>query len=739
MPCKKFLQRKLLLSASLLCLLPNFVFIQKSFAVDACADVAALCITTSSDSRTISDLTATSPKTVGYESRALDSSLTLTGGGTISAPTVGISFLGNNSILNNDGSVSAQIGVRFSSSSASASTGGILNNNASGTITGTYTGAIYLYGTGSSAEINNSGIIQGVGSNVYGVANEGTLIINNELTITGIPAVYNNNNLTLNNNGTISSSAAGGGYFGTIVSEGYSVPPSINLINNIGRTISATGSGSSAIVIGNGTANITNYGTISATGNSVTGSSDAHGISNYWSGTISDITNYGSITSTYGYGIYNYSAATITTLSNAQSNLTYYGELPQTYKIILGINASTYGTLNVTNPSNYDGASGITTFGIYSGTVKATRYAGVISGVSESYLIAQSGTYDGGTPSDTSDDYAWNLSLQSGSTEIWDLLFPSYREGPSLADTQNSLQTQSSYLMSAMNLQKTAINLGLNYDCTTFDSNGFCVGAGGRYTTLDSNSQFNNSSAIVVTSIKLAEYIRIGGYLDQNISSKLKDISLSNNKGPLGGLFVVLSENDKTHEGYELRLAANYQSKHADISREVIGNSEAGSGNASLESMGALGQISYSFKASDKILLTQYLGLRYSQIKRSAYIEGSNVSTPLSYSEVKDEAATALAGLKLNIALADDFNIQGHLGIEDDVHQKTGNLITSGIDGLTPVAISSDKNHFRGVAGIGAALNVSKYQVLRGYINYQQLPYQTKAATTAMLTYELGL
>ena len=237
-----------------------------------------------------------------------------------------------------------------------------------------------------------------------------------------------------------------------------------------------------------------------------------------------------------------------------------------------------------------------TNFGIFNGNayanasvIKQRVYTGVLQGFTSANIGTSSGTYDG---------MSWSL-VEEGSSGNWDLLF----SGVSTYGTQSSLQSQSSNLMSAFNLQKAAINLGLNYDCTTFDSNGVCVGIGGRYTSLDSNSQFNNSSAIVVTSIKLAEYIRIGGYLDQNVSSKLKDISLSNNKGPLGGLFVVLSENDKTREGYELRLAANYQSKHADISREVIGNSEAGSGNASLESMGALGQISYSLKQVTRFYL----------------------------------------------------------------------------------------------------------------------------------------
>jgi hypothetical protein len=660
----------------------------------------------------------------------------LTSGSLISGSGSGaINNFGYIGIITNSGSISdSSSGQGIYNNGATGNISSVINN-ANASITGSGGGGIYNYygliGTISNAgtisdnltcglcnignitSITNlsTGSIIGSGTQAYG-GGTGAGIYNSPWGNAGLGTID-----TISNAGVIADNSGGSGIY-----NGDPVSPQATTISNI---INKSG------------------GVISGSGQS--------GIDNDFAGSIDTIINIGTIKDTgVGYGISN--IGSITTLANLQGSgnsagaLTYAGNLPTNYFIYI-TDQNHYGQINL---SGITGA-GKMTFGIYGGSIplslspssiSGTPYLGVIQGISladmtnQTYVTCGTIACNIKDPNRTYDGHPYYL-VEEGNTNIWDLLFSGF--GPSLANTQLSLQTQSSNLMSAFNLQKASINLGLNYDCTTFDSNGVCVGVGGRYTSLDSNSQFNNSSAMVVTSIKLGDNFRVGGYLDQNVSSKLTDISLSNNKGPLGGLFIVLAQNDKTHQGYELRLAGNYQSKHADISREVIGDSEAGSGNASLESYGALAQISYGFKASDKILLTQYLGVRYSQIKRSAYVEGSNVSTPLSYSELKDDSTTALAGLKLNIALADDFNIQGHLGIEDDVHQKIGNLTATGIDGLAPIVMSNDKNKFRGVAGLGAALNISKYQVLRGSVNYQQLPYQTKAATTAMFTYEIGL
>jgi hypothetical protein len=645
----------------------------------------------------VSNISFTNNSSIGNDTYIYDNSFQLIGGPVTDTGIV-IDGSASSSTITNNGNIFANTnyvpqfgrgwsGIFNAGISTSISNSSVLNCSGFCSQSTPYIlGYFGVQNVGSISSINNAGYIGGYWAGIGNYANEDGLS----------PSLLIQ---TITNSGTIHGEITG------IENGSGNNLPSSALIDKIINTSSG--------VISAGDSGIFNFARINTIENA--GSIDK--INN-----AVDSTSIGVITNTGTIGLIA-NTGTISTINNLQNNLNLHGNVPTNYNIIIN-SPTNYGQLNISS------GAGSMIFGVsnLSAKITSTSYLGVLSGTG--FTFNTSGTYLGAN---------WSL-IDSNSDNLWDLIFstlPIY--GPSASNTNLSLEKQSGNLMSAFNLQKASINLGLNYDCTTFDSNGVCLGVGGRYTSLDSNSQFNNSSAMVVTSIKLGDNFRVGGYLDQNVSSKLTDISLSNNKGPLGGLFIVLAQNDKTHQGYELRLAGNYQSKHADISRQVIGDSQAGSGNASLESYGALAQISYGFKASAKILLTQYLGVRYSQIKRSAYVEGSNVSTPLSYSELKDESTTALAGLKLNIALADDFNIQGHLGIEDDVHQKIGNLTATGIDGLAPIVMSNDKNKFRGVASLGAALNISKYQVLRGSINYQQMPYQTKAATTAMFTYEIGL
>ncbi len=93
----------------------------------------------------------------------------------------------------------------------------------------------------------------------------------------------------------------------------------------------------------------------------------------------------------------------------------------------------------------------------------------------------------------------------------------------------------------------------------------------------------------------------------------------------------------------------------------------------------------------------------------------------------------------MNIALANDFRITSYAGFEEDVYQNTDKLSMAGLAGLNSITLTRDKTKIRGVAGLGFGLNVSKYQVIKGFFDYRELPYQSKGAVTGMLTYELGL
>lgn len=126
-------------------------------------------------------------------------------------------------------------------------------------------------------------------------------------------------------------------------------------------------------------------------------------------GAVGNVINTGTMTSTSNYGIEN--SGSIRTLANAQNNLTYYGNLPTNYNVIIS-SATNYGKTTF-----YSATGGPMTFGISgqstlpSGT---TTYANVLSGLTTSNLANTSGTFGGGivtTP--------WTLTNTSGSN--WSL------------------------------------------------------------------------------------------------------------------------------------------------------------------------------------------------------------------------------------------------------------------------------------------------------------------------------
>ena len=126
------------------------------------------------------------------------------------------------------------------------------------------------------------------------------------------------------------------------------------------------------------------------------------------SGSIGTLTNYGTISGAHGgYGVQNH----LTTLANEQgrssSPLTSFYQ-PSNYSIIVG-SRSNYGELSIGSPS------GTMSFGILEGSVlvPGAVYTNVLSGITVANLADTSGTYDSGLP--------WNLVLEGGQTNVWDL------------------------------------------------------------------------------------------------------------------------------------------------------------------------------------------------------------------------------------------------------------------------------------------------------------------------------
>jgi hypothetical protein len=412
---------------------------------------------------------------------------------------------------------------------------------------------------------------------------------------------------------------------------------------------------------------------------------------------------------------------TIGTLNNAQGASSsalkfsaYQRILPTNYNIIIN-SASDFGKLDWANPS------GSTTFGIYSGsTVAAGRYTSVITGLSAgSFAGARSGTYGG---------YNWVLENVSGS--IWDLVFSS-----SAADTQSSLARLASNLRGSFNSASLISNFSNTYDCNLFDVKGMCISAGGRYSTVD-NPSSNSSAAIVTLGYKVSPNIRIGGFLDQSVNTHSPTGIDISNKHPMMGAFAYWNQN-ADGLGYQVKIANAYQDKDLSTIRDVIGTSEAGRGNTSLNTRSYVSELSYAFMYKENTLVRPYFALRHTSIEQDAYTE-TGVTTPLTYSALNDRTTSALMGVKFKHALTPKANLIGSLGVEQDLNNKTDRLTASGVSGLTSENFSGNLHHTRPVASLGATYDIAKTQRLSGEVLVQQLPFQSTAGATAYVNYMIG-
>jgi len=583
---------------------------------------------------------------------------------------------------------------------------GVIISNSGSVTAGT--NGIVLLGTSATGGISNSGALRSTTYTSIGLTNSS---LSGGITNTGIinTAVYNG--IYLNNS---------------------------FLTGGITNTSSIYGSASAIILVlgGSITGGITNSGSISTSGSNTGGLTSGNaGIFIDSTSRVDSITNTGTITGFYGIN----NLGTLDTLTNAQGGnglsasntaLTYNGTLPANYNIILG-SSSHYGQAVFSNPS------GSTNFGIDSRSSVTTKlYAGVLQGLTSSNIgLTRTGAFS---------TWKWTLALQNGSLTIWDLILT----GGSTADAQSSLTKNVDALRRAYHVEKFALVNSLNYDCNIFLKNKICLSVGGGNSTLfgynNGSSNISNTKLVIAYSPSYNygyPNYRIGGYIDQNISSNLPDNILrlgSNN--PLGGLFFAW--NQKTDgTGAEVKVSAAYGKKSTTVTREVVGTSEPGSGSSNIRNHGAQLIAKHGFGVSSKVILSPYAGIRYTQNNMAGYTETTtaSVTAPLTYSPLKTSAITALAGLGISISVSPKAKIYASIGVETDTNNKNGTYTASGITGLSSINFNSNHAKTRSTASFGGYYDLAHNQRLDIYGIYRQEPYQGLSSTAVMVNYAMGL
>ena len=615
--------------------------------------------------------------------------------------------INNGIITTNAGDSQSSIGLRYENYgngiNALGDNANVINTNR---ITANGDAMIVIqFGYSINGALNNQGHIIANGSGTVAVASQGSMtnfINSGEIDSRGPLgsgiAVYDLDALLNTASGAISGDFLG-----------------INVFNTI-RNFSNAG-----LISGNSFASIFNSGTILSLENS--GLIDGHELGILNLGSTGIISNTGSIVGG-NVGIFNLNSNGINTLNNLQGvgnthgALTLDGQLPINYNVII-LSPTRFGQLSVIN------TAGTTNFEVYSGSTLARgTYSAVLAGIDLSNLIKTSGSFLG-----------FNWRLINSSSSIWDLVVT----GASTFDTLTSMLPNANALRGVFNLQSAIINIGLSYDCTTFDKHGICLSSGGRVTDTQ-NSSANTDGALLIASYRANGNWRLGAYLDQALSStNARGVTLNNNN-PMGGVFAVWRQYADS-SGYQLRLAAGYNEKNVTISRSVLGTAEAGTGGAFLRSQAYSATLSRGVQISNsRWMATPYLGVRYTKIKRTGYTEenSAEVTTPLTYSALSQETTTALAGIRLNGQLGDKLNVMASAGLENNIAHNAGDYVATGVDGLTPIAFNQSIRRTRLVLSTGASYAIDRRQTVGLNLHFRQEAFNSSRSVTGMLTYQLG-
>ena len=308
-----------------------------------------------------------------------------------------------------------------------------INTGASVTVVGAESSGGSQYGTYNATGIYNHADTSSNNQTIIGLFQNGTITatrtgIQNNAEAADATITTLSNSGTIKTTGITSVSETGSDFSAAIHNTGTENGDALitTLTNSSTGVIQATANG------GYGVLNSTNstITTFTNEGSIIGGTTSGYGIRT--GGVLTTLTNKGTIDGKT-HDIQNISALspTFTNLVNQQGAdgndiLTFDGTLPTNYKVIVA-STTDYGKVLFSNEA------GTTNFTIDSSSSVSnnTKYAAVDEGIGTSSL--------GSTRSGSFGEYTWEIVLQSGSSDRWDLIIGSIRTAYSARITINSL------------------------------------------------------------------------------------------------------------------------------------------------------------------------------------------------------------------------------------------------------------------------------------------------------------
>ena len=649
--------------------------------------------------------------------------------------------LTNSGLIDANGSTQTILYTVFYQSASGTSS---LNN--SGTILSDYSGqnaagiqvdrsilsSIVNTATGTIEAKSSSNIANGIriqsssGSYVADITNAGTISASSSGAAYGITSLGAGDGFdTVTNTGTISA-IGGANRSADTTSYGIAMWGTTNIygsVINSGTIQASTTEGS-----GKGSVGIRQVGILTTLNNSGTISGNKVGVRN--TGTITNFTNTGTITGTSEYSIENSDTGVITNLHNSQNNLTFTGNLPTNYSVIIN-SASDYGKITFSSPS------GSLNFAIHSSSsLTAGSYSAVMSGITASNISSVS------TGSIERDGEIHRYSLTNSTGTQWDLVINSLASAtdcslnsslPGCQKTDDICKTLE-VTMNRMTQDQGYFAHMNTYDCDVFGDDGYCVSIGARRTKVTNPVSRSYSSVVTfgkkeTPTFRWSVFTHFNHTLDTPSNFSLKD------KVPLVGALAVWNQYSD-NSGLQIKVGNTYSKKTSRITRAQSGASEEATGDTVVSAESYLVEARYNITKPNGIKYSPYIALRNSVKKQNGYTEKS-VEYPVTYNDILDKSNTIILGLKYEKDIS-DIILKGSVGLEHDFYHTVDRLAPTAAVSITTVNINESFDKTRPVFSIGLDKFFSPTRRLSATYQYQKLPYRNMTEKNFYLYYTIG-
>ena len=249
---------------------------------------------------------------------------------------------------------------------------------------------------------------------------------------------------------------------------------------------------------------------------------------------------------------------------------------------------------------------------------------------------------------------------------------------------------------------------------------------------------------------RFADRFRVGAYLDYQafqgnpfgVNLGAGGVQQGYNNPTFGGYVGFSERPDET--GVQAKASGGYNPGSVNITRAILAGTEPGFGTAGLNAYYAFGIIEYGINIDNKMILTPYASIQYTDMTRSGYVEQANIATtiyPLAYNSYFERLVTGTFGAKMKGMITESIGYRAAMGAQIDFSRNAAAYDgASYVDGMQYFAIGHGGS-WNGVRPAGMAglfydpMPNHRISVI-GYASQQAWTQRTY--TSGLLSYQIA-